>query len=395
MKIAKKTKKERVALLNPIIPLERPPDRELKKGDYVNLKCHLVPGDPNSNTYEIHVPYFGTGTPEEWLIFVDRLWKGITGQNITSGPARFQQAERSLKGECLATFKLKSTRFAQRTVPNFEVILNQMTSHIFPVNAYREQKRYLRRYVKKPKDLSVRDFISRVQELNNYLDKFPTDVEGVMGTRLPDDELKEIIYHAIPNSWRKQMTLQGFNYPTEDIVEMIRFCEQRLEAMEPKAEISAKKKKSKSSGKKTSSKKKVKVTWQSSEEEEEEESSEDEKPQGRKYCRLHGMCSHTTDACRDLKEMIAKYKRKKYKDHGKAKKKTTYSKHEMNALVKKSVRKALGKNKHRSKKKAKEELQAIESHDMDISEDEKSTKSDSSSSSSSSSSLSSHSSDDF
>ena len=91
----------------------------------------------------------------------------------------------------------------------------------------------------------------------------------------------------------------------------------------------------------------------------------------------------------DLKEMVAKYKKKKFKNHGKAKKKTTYSKHEMNALVKKSVKKALDKNKkHRSKKKAKEELQAIESHDMDISDDEKSTKS-------SSSSLSSHSSDDF
>ena len=58
-RIAKK-KKTSVSLVNPIILYERPKDKELKKGDYVNLKCHVVPADPNSNTYEIHVPYIGT-----------------------------------------------------------------------------------------------------------------------------------------------------------------------------------------------------------------------------------------------------------------------------------------------------------------------------------------------
>lgn len=108
---------------------------------------------------------------------------------------------------------------------------------------------------------------------------------------------------------------------------MIRFCEQRLEAMEPKTETPPAKKKGKSSGKKIS-KKKTRVTWQSSTEEE-EESSEDEKPQGRKYYRLHSMCSHTTDACRGLKQMVAKYTKKKYMDHAKAKKKSADTKHEM------------------------------------------------------------------
>ena len=201
----------------------------------------MNPGDPDSQTYKIHVPYFGTGTPQELLMFVDQPWKGIIGQKVTVGPVCFQQPERSPKGKCLATFNLKSANFITHTVANFEVILNQMVSHIFPVNMCHKQKRYLHRYVKKPKGLSVCDFISHVQELNNYLDKFPIDVEGVMGTKLPDDESKEIIYHVIPNSWRKQMTLQCFNNLTENIVEMVRFCEQRLEAIFCTAETPAKK----------------------------------------------------------------------------------------------------------------------------------------------------------
>ena len=141
--IAKK-KKTTVSLVNPIIPYERPMDKELKKGDYGNLKCHVVPADPNSNTYEIHVPYFGTGSPEEWLIFLDRLWKCITGQNASTGPARFEQCERSLKGDALMVYRLKVADINARTNAEFENVLISMTEHIFPVHAYREQKRYMR-----------------------------------------------------------------------------------------------------------------------------------------------------------------------------------------------------------------------------------------------------------
>ena len=378
-RIAKK-KKTSVSLVNPIIPYERPKDKELKKGDCVNLKCHVVPADTNSNTYEIHVPYFGTGSPEEWLIFLDRLWKGITGQNASTGPARFEQCERSLKGDALMVYRLKVADINARTNAEFENVLSSMTEHIFPVHAYREQKRYMRYNLKKPTDVCVRDFVSRVQELNSYLAKFPAEAPNVGAVSLGEDEVKDIIFRALPHSWKKQMTLQGFNYPAQDIVEMVRFSE-RIESMEQESELAAKtassnKKKSRKSSKK-------KVTFESSGEEEEEESSEDEKPR-KKYCKIHGLCSHTTDQCRDLKEMLSKHRKKKakgYKDSKKSKYK--YNKHELNAFFKKNLKKAL-----KGKKKKKEELQAVDSIKMDIS-DQSSKSSSSSAQSVSSSSLSS------
>ena len=94
----------------------------------------------------------------------------------------------------------------------------------------------MRYNLKKPTDVCVRDFVSRVQELNGYQDKFPAEALNVQAASLGEDEVKDIIFRALPHSWKKQMTLQGFNYPTQDIVEMVRFSE-RIESMEQESEL--------------------------------------------------------------------------------------------------------------------------------------------------------------
>ena len=68
-----------------------------------------------------------------------------------------------------------------------------MTKHAFTAYVLREQKRYLRRHlVIKSRSMKLHIFISRLQELNAYLEEFPPDTEGQETTALPADE---IIYH--------------------------------------------------------------------------------------------------------------------------------------------------------------------------------------------------------
>ena len=67
-----------------------------------------------------------------------------------------------------------------------------LTTYIFPKHAYREQRRYMRRFLKKPETMHVRTFVSRVQELNNYLLKFPTETNG-NAVSLDQDELIETL----------------------------------------------------------------------------------------------------------------------------------------------------------------------------------------------------------
>ena len=102
------------------------------------------------------------------------------------------------KAECIQQANLERSY----AVGNFTKVMATMTVHIFPVLAYQDQKRYMYRYLRKSKTMKVRTFTTRLIQLNNYLPYFPSDYVGQMVTGLPGDEVKEILYHAMPNLWR-------------------------------------------------------------------------------------------------------------------------------------------------------------------------------------------------
>ena len=56
MKIAKKKVRVQTPLVNPIIDLESPPEKVLKKGEYIMIKYDNTPGDNDSRSYEINLP---------------------------------------------------------------------------------------------------------------------------------------------------------------------------------------------------------------------------------------------------------------------------------------------------------------------------------------------------
>ena len=43
-------------LVIPIIKLKRPLEKALKKGKYIAIKCHNIPGNNDSGSYEINLP---------------------------------------------------------------------------------------------------------------------------------------------------------------------------------------------------------------------------------------------------------------------------------------------------------------------------------------------------
>ena len=360
-------------LVRPIITLERPESKEkIPPSEYIEHKCHNDPGDSKSGQYVVKIPRYGSGTPEDWLIFIDLCKKAIGGQNVTTGPPMYAFMERVLKGDAKAEFIVKANAEGTKTVEHFEVVMNKMTTHVFPTFAYRDQKRYLTRYMRKPPGMKVKAFTTRLVQLNEYLTYFPPDTAEQVVTKLSFDDLKEILYHAMPNSWKKKMTEQGFNYIAYPINEICDFFQTRCENLETQVETGSEKKKKKSNGKR----KKVKIS------EADDSSSAESEAEGsskKKYCAYHGWCGHTTSSCNDLKELIKKSKRKKQKGYAKAGK--SYNKQELNAFFKKKLKKALkvGKNASRT-----QELRNFEN--MDLSDSEKASSDSSVSSSSSESS---------
>ena len=140
--------KTQCMLAPPPILLERAVPTDLIKGNYVTVKLHSVPNDANSQTYELNIGIFRSGTPEQFLEFCRDLKREIDGQNITAGSGSGAMACCLVAGDALAAFNQKATETGNETNANFIAVLNGLTSHVFPQHDLRMQKRYMRRQMR-------------------------------------------------------------------------------------------------------------------------------------------------------------------------------------------------------------------------------------------------------
>ena len=69
--------------------------------------------------------------------------------------------------------------------------------------------------------------------MNAYINEFPTDTEGQEAASLPADEIMDIIYYSMPNTWKNKMIEQGFHYVNSTIKEMTDFFETRVDNLDP------------------------------------------------------------------------------------------------------------------------------------------------------------------
>ena len=136
MNIAKIKVRMQSPLVNPIINLERPLEKVLKKGQYIAIKCHNTLGDNDSGSYEINLPYYGGGSPKEWLVWKDKLLKALDGQSISTGPLHYTFTERLLTDDVKATFNQAALDIGIHTVDNFNKVILEMTKHAFPAYAF-------------------------------------------------------------------------------------------------------------------------------------------------------------------------------------------------------------------------------------------------------------------
>ena len=160
-------------IIEPVIGLDRPKPKNLEKGQYVTIKCRTEPGNASSPTYDIHVPIFKTGTAEDYLNWRKNLGKAIIGQNCTTAQSTFAMARRLLDGDALAAFDTTALTLEGETAEGFQHLINELTVHVFPDKAAQQQKRYMRRALRKPVGMPVKELVTRVVEMNELLPFFP------------------------------------------------------------------------------------------------------------------------------------------------------------------------------------------------------------------------------
>ena len=125
--------KPRQRFVDAPIPMERPKNPTLIKGQYETMKLRTTPTEATSPTYEITLNYFSSGTPEEWLMFKKNLDKVILGQNLTTGTAKYALVRRVLTGDALATFNAVADQHGNVTNENYHCVWLMSLNTCFPL----------------------------------------------------------------------------------------------------------------------------------------------------------------------------------------------------------------------------------------------------------------------
>ena len=97
--IPKKIKLKCWELVNPIILMECLEKDDLESSKYIDYMCHITPDYSTWGRYVIKILRLDSGTPEEWIIFVDLVQMALVQQNAATDPLMYKCIEQSLKSD--------------------------------------------------------------------------------------------------------------------------------------------------------------------------------------------------------------------------------------------------------------------------------------------------------
>ena len=243
------------------------------------------------------------------------------------------------------------------------IAIGMMMTELMPHNCLARVKRNIRREVRKPVDMKVREYYHHLSRINN--EEIPSIPPFDAQQKFSPDEFVDILLYGTPKSWQKEMERQGFDPIQHTPMEVVNFME-RIETAE---DFDGQKVSHQSNNKKKSSSEK-------------KDNSSYAEGSGKKYCLVHGQGNHSSDECFKLKEEAKRLKgdRSSSKDGSKSKshnktwskksaESAALSKQELAALITKQVKEGVKKSLASVEKKRKssedEDLNAI---DLDLNE---------------------------
>ncbi len=227
------------------IPLERHVPMTATKEEVILLELVTTPGNADSKKYKVGVRIYRSGPVEQFLVWRKALDEVFKGLEVTDAAWMVGMARRLLEGDALANFNNFVVLRGDNSVNKFKLVLKDLTAYVMPRKALRLQKRFMRRFLRKPLHMKIREFVARVQELNQYLTYFPP---GGDNQRLSQDDLLELLESSIPNTWQREFTRTGYDPVDGTIADFVDHCE-RVEVTEDVSGHNKPSNKSKSSNK--------------------------------------------------------------------------------------------------------------------------------------------------
>eukprot|EP00957_Ditylum_brightwellii_P013872 1045720-Ditylum_brightwellii.AAC.1 len=100
-----------------------------------------------------------------------------------------------LKGDALTVFEQAEIDHGTQSVPHFELCLDDVAEHVFPKEARQTQKRYTRRNLWIVGEMTIKEWVAWVLELNKNLKDFPTQ-NGNKVQPLNKDKIMDILEYG-------------------------------------------------------------------------------------------------------------------------------------------------------------------------------------------------------
>jgi hypothetical protein len=159
----------------------------------------------------------------ELLQGIRNIKEGITGNNVTTGPLQYQYWRGCLTGTALTRFNMFAVAVGNETLPNLNQVERRFVTFFAPREVLRKQTQYMRFSMRKPKDVSTRQYVGAVSTLNENLTKLPPGFER--GQKLPDTDIMDIMASKAPKNHKELMTDHGFDPQTATVDEFVEICE--------------------------------------------------------------------------------------------------------------------------------------------------------------------------
>eukprot|EP00957_Ditylum_brightwellii_P030908 2342017-Ditylum_brightwellii.AAC.1 len=139
-----------------VIAFQRPQARQLKQGQCHISKLRTTPVDPTSPIYKLSAT------------------SSAQGIKRYAGTPKLHSCKDTSQGQCVNGFQAGGNQPQYAKCAHFELCLDDVAEHVFPEKAGQTQKCYMCRNLRLVGEMTVKEWVAWVSELNEYLKDFPT-----------------------------------------------------------------------------------------------------------------------------------------------------------------------------------------------------------------------------
>ena len=230
--------------LVPCIPLQQEDIPEGDKTSFISYQLKVRPNGSNDQTYKKVVKRFADGTPLTWIQTLEDLQEIWTQNKVTGGADQAATVKTILRADALTIFEAAldaqlepiqgdddSTKISKEKI---DKALQAVTLSVFPHRALETQKMWMRKYMKKPFDMTYRVMQAKILKMNQSLPLFPNADDD---SKFSAAEILEILEFTLPAKWRAKFDLNSYVPTQHDRTRLLNECEalERNEKLEHRA----------------------------------------------------------------------------------------------------------------------------------------------------------------